>query len=59
MTSVDILEWTTGWAWPIILGFVVLMAWGLERILTWDKQDLSGEQSSGPIPGKHCICQCD
>ncbi len=48
-----------GWAWPIMSGIVVLMAWGVERIMTWDKQEVSGEQSAGPIPGKHCVCRCD
>jgi hypothetical protein len=59
MKFVDILEWTTGWAWPIMIGIVVLMALGVERIMTWDKQELSEEQSSGLSTGKHCDCQCE
>jgi hypothetical protein len=59
MTSIDILEWTMGWAWPILIGLVVLMAWGIARIMTWKEQDESREQSSSPVLGKHCICQCD
>jgi len=58
MSFAEILEWTTGWAWPLMIGIVVLMAWGVERIMTWDKQNLSEEQSSAPITGKHCVCQC-
>ncbi len=54
----EILEWTTGWAWPIMIGFIVLLSWGVERIISWDKQDLPEEQSSGLITGKHCVCQC-
>ncbi len=57
MRPVDILEWVMGWPWPIILGFVVLMAWGLKRIVTWDNEDQSEEQPSGPITGEHCVCQ--
>jgi hypothetical protein len=48
-----------GWAWPVIIGLVALMAWGVARIMAWKDQDLPEEQSSGPIPGKHCVCQCD
>jgi hypothetical protein len=59
MKFTEILEWTMGWAWPIMIGIVILIAWGVERIMTWDKQDLSEEQSSGPITGKHCVCQCE
>ena len=59
MKFAEILEWVMGWAWPIMIGIVVLMAWGVERIITWDKQDLSEEQSCGPITGKHCVCQCE
>ncbi len=58
MKFAEILEWTTGWAWPIMIGFIVLLSWGVERIMSWDKQDLSEEQSSGIITGKHCVCQC-
>lgn len=59
MKPVDILEWSMGWAWPIMTGLVALMAWGITRIMNWGEQDRSEEQSSGPIPGKHCVCQCD
>ena len=59
MKPVDILEWAMGWAWPIIIGLVVLMAWGIARVMTWKDQHRSEEQSSGPIPGEHCVCQCD
>jgi hypothetical protein len=59
MKPVDILEWTMGWAWPIIIGLMALMAWGIARIMTWREQDMPEEQPSGPIPGKHCTCQCD
>ncbi|HUJ19109.1 MAG TPA: hypothetical protein VL197_14090 [Nitrospirota bacterium] len=58
MKPVDILEWTMGWAWPIMTGIAVLMALSVARIMSWDEQDLSQEKSSGPIPGKNCVCQC-
>jgi hypothetical protein len=57
MTFVEIMEWTMGWAWPIMLGIVLLMAWGIERIETWDEEELSAGQTSGQIPEK-CVCQC-
>jgi hypothetical protein len=59
MSPLEILEWTMGWAWPVIIGLVALMAWGIARVMTWDGQDRPEEQASGPVPGKHCVCQCD
>ena len=59
MKPVDILEWTMGWAWPIIIGLVALMAWGIARVMSWKEEGRSEEQSSVPIPGKHCVCECD
>ena len=59
MKPADILEWTMGWAWPVIISLMALMAWGIARIMTWKEQDRPEEQLSGPIPGKHCVCPCD
>ena len=58
MRSVDILEWTMGWAWPVIIGLVALMVWGVMRLMGWEGQNPSEEQTSCPLPGRHCICQC-
>ncbi len=35
MTQVDILEWTMGWAWPVLLLFLFLMVWGITRLTNW------------------------
>jgi hypothetical protein len=59
MKPEDILAWTMGWAWPIIIGLVALMSWGIARLMTWKEEGRPEEQSSGPIPDKHCVCECD
>jgi hypothetical protein len=57
MTFVEVMEWTMGWAWPIIIGLVLLMAWGIERIEDWDEEEgLSGGQMSDLISKEHCTC---
>jgi hypothetical protein len=56
MTFVEIMEWTMGWAWPIIIGLVLLMAWGIERVEDWDEEELSGGQMSDLISKDHCTC---
>jgi len=58
MTSAEILEWVMGWAWPVLLVFVLLIAAGVLRIISWDKEDLSEHQSTGPVLDKDCSCQC-
>ncbi len=59
MTPMEILEWTTGWAWPIMIVFAVLMAWGIARIMRWNDQDQREDQMTNPVPGRHCVCQSD
>ncbi len=58
MSSSEILEWVTGWPWPIIIAVVVLIAVGIERIISWDKQDVFEDESLRPIPDEKCACQC-
>ncbi len=59
MTSAEILEWVMGWPWPIIIAFAILIAVGIERIISWDKQDLHENKSSSPIRNDECVCQCE
>ncbi len=60
MSSMEILEWTMGWAWPILIVFAVLMAWGIKRITGWNETNQQFEgQGTGPVPGKHCVCRYD
>jgi hypothetical protein len=59
MTHREILEWTMGWAWPILIGFAVLMAWGIERIAGWNEPDRHEEPMTTPVTGRHCVCQYD
>jgi hypothetical protein len=58
MTSAEILEWVTGWPWPVLLFFVLLVAGGIGRIMHWDKDDLSEQRSSVPVLDNECSCQC-
>ncbi len=58
MKSAEILEWVMGWPWPVIIAFVVVIAGGIERLVSWYTQDISEEHSSGSNPGKECECQC-
>jgi hypothetical protein len=48
-----------GWAWPILIGFAVLMAWGIERIAGWNEPDRHEEPMTTPVTGRHCVCQYD
>jgi hypothetical protein len=59
MKPAEILEWVMGWPWPVLIVFVVVMAGGVSRIISWDKQNPSEDQSSSPIPRKQCICPCE
>jgi len=58
MTAEEMLEWVTGWPWPVIIVLFVLIAGGIARIMYGDKKDLSEHQSSGPVPDKDCVCEC-
>jgi hypothetical protein len=58
MNAVNVLEWTMGWAWPVIIGLVALVFWGVERVVTWNRQDLT-ELPAGTVPGNSCSCPCD
>lgn len=40
MKPLEILEWTMGWAWPVIVGFFVLIMLGIVRLINWDTQKL-------------------
>ncbi len=56
---IDVLEWTMGWAWPIITLLAVLIAWGIGRFLTWDEESPKGEETSVPATPSACSCRCD
>ncbi len=58
MSPLEILEWTMGWAWPVLIVLSILMAWGIVRVIGWDEQDLQ-EPATCPDPGRHSVCQCD
>ncbi len=57
MSSSEILEWVMGWPWPVMIIFIVLIAAGIGRLISRDKQDLSEDQSSGPFLDKECRCE--
>ena len=59
MKNAEILEWVMGWPWPVLIVFVVLIAGGILRIVSQDKQDVSEEQASSQILGKQCVCPCE
>ncbi|HAM50662.1 MAG TPA: hypothetical protein DCP92_08210 [Nitrospiraceae bacterium] len=60
MTSTELLEWVMGWPWPVIVVFVLLIAGGIGRLVYWDKEDRSAQQSSsGQSLNKECICRCE
>ncbi len=59
MRSVDILEWVSGWAWPILLVLGGLVAWGIARVESWNARYRLEEPSSGMVPGKKGVCRCD
>ena len=54
----ELLEWTMGWAWPVIVLLGVLMAWGIGRFLTWGEQDQMVEEKSARASGEACVCTC-
>lgn len=59
MSSTDILEWVMGWPWPVIIVFVILIAAGIERIISWDNQNRPEDQASDKMRDKECVCQCE
>lgn len=58
MRPVDILEWTMGWPWPLIVVLGALMAWGIVRFMTWDEEGAE-EGSSSTAAREDCQCMCD
>jgi hypothetical protein len=58
MRPVDILEWTMGWPWPVMIVFGALIAWGISRLMMWDEQGTE-DQLSGSTPCQPCACTCD
>jgi len=59
MPAAEILEWVTGWPWPVIILGVILIAGGIARILFRDDEDLPEHQSSGQLIDKKCVCSCE
>jgi len=58
MSFNDVLEWTMGWAWPVMVLLGVLIAWGIGRFLTWGEQYQKVEEPSGRTSGEACVCTC-
>ncbi len=59
MKPVDILEWTMGWPWPIIVLLGALLAWGIWRFMSWDEE--SGKEPAKVKETKlpeGCVCTC-
>jgi hypothetical protein len=55
MKPVDVLEWTMGWAWPVITVLAVLIFIGIERIVNWDTQELSQNTTPVCIPKRRYV----
>ncbi len=41
MKHLEVLEWSMGYAWPVIVGFFVLIVSGVVRLINWDAKKLS------------------
>ena len=55
----EVLEWTMGWPWPVIVLLCVLIAWGIGRVLTWDEEGQKNEQVRGTTAADEaCVCTC-
>ncbi len=60
MKPVDILEWTMGWAWPVLVVLAALMIWGIARVMTWNEGDgATQDRKADSLPGNACVCRCD
>lgn len=55
MKPIDILEWTMGWAWPVIIVLLVLIAWGIERLTAWGEKETE-DHVSNQIQSHRCTC---
>ncbi len=53
----ELLEWTMGWPWPVIIVLSILMAWGIGRVLTWEDEEGKDNSSDQPA-GRACVCRC-
>ncbi len=58
MSFDEILEWTMGWPWPVIVLLGVLIALGIGRVLSWEETEPGGERPSDAAAGQACVCQC-
>ncbi len=58
MSFNEMLEWTMGWPWPVIVLLGGLITWGIGRFLNWDEEEVKGEESNDAAVGKACVCRC-
>ncbi len=54
----ELFEWTTGWAWPVMILLGVLIAWGIGRFLTWGEENERIEDRPAPTAGDGRECTC-
>lgn len=55
MKPVDVLEWTMGWAWPVMTVLAVLIFIGIERIVNWGTQEPSQYTTPVCIPKRRYV----
>ncbi len=58
MKSVTVLEWTMGWAWPVMVVLAALIFTGIQRIVNWDAHWRSQDTMPAGIP-REDMCVCD
>ncbi|MDA8100750.1 MAG: hypothetical protein M0042_14130 [Nitrospiraceae bacterium] len=56
MKASDILEWTMGWAWPVIVALGALVAWGIARFVSWESS--GPDKTTEPVPAE-CVPYLD
>ncbi len=55
MKPVDVLEWTMGWAWPVMTVLAVLIFIGIERIVNWGTQEPPQDTMPVCIPKRRYV----
>lgn len=55
MKPVDVLEWTMGWAWPVMVVLAALIFIGIERLVNWEVREPSRDTTSVRVPKRRYV----
>ncbi len=55
MKPVDVLEWVTGWAWPVMIVLAALIFIGIERLVNWEVREPYQDTTPVRVPKRRYV----